>query len=72
MSLYSALSAGVAGLSAQSTAMATVADNITNINTVGYKKVETQFSTMVGDTSSGSTYSAGGTVATAKARTKKA
>lgn len=43
----------------------------TNINTVGYKKVETQFSTLVGDTSSGSTYSAGGTVATAKALISK-
>jgi flagellar hook protein FlgE len=71
MSLYSALSSGVAGLSAQSTAMATVADNITNINTVGYKNVETQFSTLVGDTTSGSKYSAGAVVATAKALISK-
>lgn len=71
MSLYSALSAGVAGLSAQSTAMASVADNITNINTVGYKNVETQFSTLVGDTSSSSSYSAGAVVATAKALISK-
>ncbi|WP_375421008.1 flagellar hook protein FlgE [uncultured Sphingomonas sp.] len=71
MSLYSALSAGVAGLSAQSNAMATVADNITNINTVGYKNVETQFSTLVGDTTSGSKYSAGAVVASAKALISK-
>ena len=71
MSLYSALSAGVAGLSAQSNAMASVADNITNINTVGYKNVETQFSTLVGDTTSGSRYSAGAVVATAKALISK-
>ncbi len=60
MSLYSALNAGVSGLSAQSAAMAGVADNITNINTVGYKGVETQFRTLVTDGRSKSTYSAGG------------
>ena len=60
MSLYSALYAGVSGLSAEAAAMAGVADNITNINTVGYKGVETQFRTMVTDGRSRSTYSAGG------------
>lgn len=60
MSLYSALYAGVSGLSAQSAAMAGVADNITNINTVGYKGVETQFRTLVTDGRTRSTYSAGG------------
>jgi flagellar hook protein FlgE len=60
LSLYSALYAGVSGLSAQSAAMAGVADNITNINTVGYKGVDTQFRTLVTDGGSKSTYSAGG------------
>ena len=60
MSLYSALYAGVSGLSAQSAAMAGVADNITNINTIGYKGVDTQFRTLVTDGRSRSTYSAGG------------
>ena len=63
MSLYSALYAGVSGLSAQSSAMATVADNITNINTVGYKGVEAQFRTMVTDGRAKSNYSAGGVAA---------
>lgn len=63
MSLYSALYAGVSGLSAHANAMATVADNITNINTVGYKGVEAQFSTMVTDGRAKSNYSAGGVVA---------
>lgn len=63
MSLYSALYAGVSGLSAQSAAMAGVADNITNINTVGYKGVDTQFRTLVTDGRSRSTYSAGGVAA---------
>lgn len=63
MSLYSALYAGVSGLSAHASAMATVADNITNINTVGYKGVEAQFRTMVTDGRAKSNYSAGGVVA---------
>lgn len=63
MSLYSALYAGVSGLSAQSSAMATVADNITNINTVGYKSTESQFSTLVTDGRAKTNYSAGGVAA---------
>ena len=60
VSLYSALYAGVSGLSAEAAAMAAVADNITNINTVGYKGTETQFSTLVTDGKARSYYSAGG------------
>lgn len=63
MSLYSALYAGVSGLSAQASAMATVADNITNINTVGYKGVEAQFRSLVTDGTASSNYSAGGVAA---------
>lgn len=63
MSLYSALYAGVSGLSAQSSAMATVADNITNINTIGYKGIETQFRSLVTDGRASSAYSAGGVAA---------
>jgi flagellar hook protein FlgE len=60
LSLYSALYAGVSGLGAESAAMAAVADNITNINTVGYKGTDTQFSTLVTDGRARTTYSAGG------------
>ncbi|WP_375195253.1 flagellar hook protein FlgE [Sphingobium sp.] len=60
MSLYSALYAGVSGLGAQASAMATVADNITNVNTVGYKGVSAQFQTLVTDGRASSSYSAGG------------
>ena len=63
MSLYSALYAGVSGLSAQSTALAGVADNITNINTVGYKGVDTQFSTLVNGGGGKGTYAAAGAIA---------
>ncbi|HEC90157.1 MAG TPA: hypothetical protein ENI55_00670, partial [Alphaproteobacteria bacterium] len=36
MSLFGALSSGVSGLTAQSSAMGAISDNITNVNTVGY------------------------------------
>jgi len=71
MSLYSALFAGVSGLSAESSAMAAVADNISNINTIGYKSVDSQFSTMVGDGRQSSRYSAGGVNAAPRALISK-
>jgi len=71
MSLYSALYAGVSGLGAQASAMATVADNITNVNTIGYKGVSAQFQTLVTDGRARSNYSAGGVAATPKALISK-
>lgn len=71
MSLYSALFAGVSGLAAEANAMAAVADNISNINTTGYKAVESQFSSMVGDGRASSTYLAGGVSAAPKALISK-
>ncbi len=47
MSVFSALVTGVSGLNAQSQALATISDNIANVNTVGYKRVITRFSTLV-------------------------
>ena len=67
MSLYSALYAGVSGLGAQSAAMATVADNITNINTIGYKSEDAQFRTLVSGGSVAGTYAAGGVAAAPQA-----
>lgn len=71
MSLYSALYSGVSGLSAQSSAMATVADNITNINTVGYKGTRAEFRTLVTDGKALSSYSAGGVAAAPQAMISK-
>lgn len=71
MSLYSALYAGVSGLSAQATAMATVADNITNINTIGYKSEEAQFRTLVSSGKVGGTYASGGVAAAPQAMISK-
>ncbi len=43
MSINSALAAGASGLIANSSALAAISDNIANVNTVGYKRVETLF-----------------------------
>lgn len=71
MSLYSALYAGVSGLGAQANAMAGVADNISNINTVGYKNADTEFRTLVSDGRGGSSYSAGGVAAVTRSLVTK-
>ncbi|WP_177822625.1 flagellar hook protein FlgE [Erythrobacter aureus] len=60
MSLNSALNAGVSGLMAHSSAMAVVADNISNVSTVGYKGAEADFSSMVTDGGVAGSYAAGG------------
>jgi flagellar hook protein FlgE len=59
MSIYSAMLAGVSGLSANSSALAAISDNIANVNTVGYKRNANNFSTLVTSISN-SAYSAGG------------
>ena len=43
MSINSALAAGASGLLANSSALASISDNIANVNTVGYKRVDTVF-----------------------------
>lgn len=47
MSLYNVLRTGVSGMEAQSYKLATVADNIANANTVGYKRADTEFSSLI-------------------------
>lgn len=61
MSISSSLNAGVAGLSANATRLATISDNIANSGTYGYKRAAAEFESMVitGAGRSG-TYSAGG------------
>jgi len=44
MSIYTALRAGVSGLTANSSALAVISDNIANVNTVGYKRSGVDFS----------------------------
>lgn len=47
MSLYNVLRTGVSGMEAQSFKLATVAENIANSSTVGYKKASTEFSSLI-------------------------
>ncbi|CAA7620062.1 flagellar hook-basal body complex protein [Magnetospirillum sp. UT-4] len=60
MSLYGALFSGVSGLAAQSSAMGAISDNITNVNTVGYKGTKVNFQTLVTKQTSGTQYAPGG------------
>ncbi len=60
MSIYTALRAGVSGLTANSSALAVISDNIANVNTVGYKRSGVDFSALVNAQNSNTTYNAGG------------
>jgi flagellar hook protein FlgE len=57
--INSAMLAGVSGLTANSAALASISDDIANVNTVGYKANNTQFSDLVTN-SAGSGYASGG------------
>lgn len=63
MTISSSLNAGVAGLQSNATRLASISDNIANSSTYGYKRVTTDFESMV-ISSSGGSYSAGGVRAT--------
>jgi flagellar hook protein FlgE len=61
MTISSSLSAGVAGLNANATRLATISDNIANSSTFGYKRAVADFtSVVIGSTRGAGTYSAGG------------
>jgi flagellar hook protein FlgE len=49
MSLFSTLTTSVSGMSAQAFKLATISDNIANVNTTGYKQATTQFESLVED-----------------------
>ncbi|MEM8935946.1 MAG: flagellar hook-basal body complex protein [Pseudomonadota bacterium] len=59
MGLGSSLNAGVMGLAVNATKLNTISDNIANSETVGYKRAEAEFTSMVLE-SSGGAYQAGG------------
>ena len=59
MSLYGTMRTGVSGMNAQANRLSTVADNIANANTTGYKRASTQFSSMILPTTGGA-YNSGG------------
>jgi flagellar hook protein FlgE len=54
MSLYGVMRTGVSGMNAQSNKLSTVSDNIANVNTTGYKRASTEFSSLILKSGSGS------------------
>jgi len=58
MGLYGMMRTSVSGMSAQANRLSTVADNIANSNTTGYKKASTEFSSLILE-SGGSAYESG-------------
>lgn len=59
MTISSSLNASVAGLNANATRLATISDNIANSSTFGYRRVESDFESLV-ISGRGGSYSAGG------------
>ncbi|WP_321340774.1 flagellar hook protein FlgE [Breoghania sp.] len=59
MSLFGVMRTGVSGMNAQSSKLGTVADNIANSSTTGYKRAASEFSSQVLSQGSGS-YNSGG------------
>ena len=59
MSLIGVLRTGVSGMNAQANRLSTVAENIQNSSTTGYKRTSTEFSSLLLDTTSGGSYNSG-------------
>ncbi len=59
MSLFGMMRTGVSGMAAQSNALSTVSDNISNSATTGYKRASAEFSSLL-ETNSTSDYTSGG------------
>lgn len=62
MSINSAMLAGASGMRANSSALAAISDNIANVNTVGYKRLRNDFTSLLNSQSQSrqTTYNAGG------------
>ncbi|MDP2696651.1 flagellar hook protein FlgE [Thalassospira sp.] len=60
MSLFGAMISGVSGLNAQSQNLGVISDNISNLNTVGYKSTVGRFSTLVTESATATRYTPGG------------
>lgn len=64
MTISSSLNAGVSGLTANATRLATISDNIANSSTVGYRRSQVDFTSLVLDQQS-TAYAAGGVISSA-------
>lgn len=65
MSLYGMMRTGVSGMNAQANRLSSVADNIANSNTTGYKRSSTEFSSLVIPTTNAN-YASGGVTTTVR------
>ncbi|MEW9804462.1 flagellar hook protein FlgE [Mesorhizobium sp. ZMM04-5] len=63
MSLYGMMRTGVSGMNAQANRLSTVADNIANSGTTGYKRSSTEFSSLIIPSTTGN-YTSGGVTTT--------
>lgn len=61
-----AMSSAVSALQAQSTALSNISNNLANSQTTGYKAVETQFTSLLTEMTSGASFTTGGVAATAR------
>lgn len=68
MSIFGSLFTAVSGLTAQSQAMGMISNNIANISTVGYKRTDAAFSSLVTGESKSTLYSPGSVKATQNQR----
>ena len=64
MSIFGAMFSGVSGLNANAQQMGAIADNISNVNTTGYKRTETRFKTLVTTPATATFYTPGGVAST--------
>lgn len=65
MSLYGSLMIGVSALDAFSNAMSTTSSNIANVNTIGYKDAQTNFSTLLANSMGEGDFGAAGVITSA-------
>ena len=65
MGLYGVMRTGGSGMNAQSNKLSTVADNIANVNTTGYKRSSTEFSSLILKSGTGN-YESGGVETTVR------
>ena len=63
MSINSAMLAGASGMRANASALAAISDNIANVNTVGFKRLRNDFTSLLNSQNRATTYSAGGVMA---------
>ena len=62
MSINSAMLAGSSGLRANASALAAISDNISNVNTVGYKRLRNDFTALLNSQATTTSHNAGGVI----------